>query len=179
MDIFNNLKQNAKNNVRTIVLPEGDDERIIQAAIKLDKKQLAKVIFSLERITKQSDGNIIYRLNKPLANGQSQLKLSSLELIDKLAALVPPPRIHRHRYYGVLAPNSPFRASVTVMAGLSVTHEPIEVQSSDHNKEEEPIEQEQENKSGYDSSITIIKSIIYIDSATFKYCQMLRLIAPY
>ncbi len=44
MDIFNNLKQNARNKVRTIVLPEGEDERIIQAAIKLDKKQLAKVI---------------------------------------------------------------------------------------------------------------------------------------
>ncbi|MCP3852741.1 MAG: hypothetical protein GY694_21315 [Gammaproteobacteria bacterium] len=50
------------------------------------------------------------------------------------------------RYYGVLAPNSPFRASVMAMAGLSVTHEPIQVQSSDHNKEEEPIEQEQEQE---------------------------------
>jgi len=30
--------------------------------------------------------------------------------------LVPPPRIHRHRYYGVLAPNSPLRAAVTAMA---------------------------------------------------------------
>ena len=60
-----------------------------------------------------------------------------------LAALVPPPRIHRHRYYGVLAPNSPVRASVTSMAGLSLDHGAIEVQNSDH-KEEETIEQEQE-----------------------------------
>jgi hypothetical protein len=29
------------------------------------------------------------------------------------AALVPPPRTHRHRYFGVLAVNSPFRAAVT------------------------------------------------------------------
>ncbi len=72
-----------------------------------------------------------------VANGQTQLRLTSLELIDKLAALVPPPRIHRHRYYGVLAPNSPFRASVTAMAGLSLAHGAIEVQSSD-DKEEEP-----------------------------------------
>ncbi|MEN8249900.1 MAG: transposase [Bacteroidota bacterium] len=78
-------------------------------------------------------------------NGQTLLRLTSLELIDKLAALVPPPRIHRHRYYGVLAPNSPFRASVTAMAGLSLAHGAIEVQSSD-DKEEEPIEQEQDNK---------------------------------
>ena len=30
--------------------------------------------------------------------------------------VVPPPRIHRHRYYGVLAPNAPLRQAVTAMA---------------------------------------------------------------
>jgi len=29
---------------------------------------------------------------------------------------VPPPRIHRQRYFGVLAPNSPLRAAVTALA---------------------------------------------------------------
>ena len=29
---------------------------------------------------------------------------------------MPPPRIHRHRYYGLLAPNSPLRAAVTALA---------------------------------------------------------------
>ena len=31
-------------------------------------------------------------------------------------ALVPPPRTHRHRYFGVLAPNSPLREAVTALA---------------------------------------------------------------
>ena len=31
--------------------------------------------------------------------------------------LAPPPRKHRHRYFGVLAPNSPWRALVTAQAG--------------------------------------------------------------
>ncbi|NOQ80149.1 MAG: hypothetical protein GQ546_12205 [Gammaproteobacteria bacterium] len=75
---------------------------------------------------------------------QTQLRLTSLELIDKLAALVPPPRIHRHRYYGVLAPNSPFRTSVTVMAGQSIPQGAIEIQTTDKN--DEPVEQERENK---------------------------------
>ncbi len=35
------------------------------------------------------------------------------------AAFVPPPRTHRHRYYGVLAPNSPLRAAVTAMAQVA------------------------------------------------------------
>jgi len=104
----------------------------------------ARPPFALERITKQSDGSIIYRLNKPLANGQTLLRLTSLELIDKLAALVPPPRIHRHRYYGVLAPNSPFRTSVTAMSGQSISQGTIEIQTTDKN--DEPVDQEQENK---------------------------------
>ncbi|MFO1262312.1 MAG: transposase [Rhodoferax sp.] len=45
-----------------------------------------------------------------------ELHLTPLELIDRIAALVPPPRTHRHRYFGVLAPNSPLRAAVTALA---------------------------------------------------------------
>jgi hypothetical protein len=41
--------------------------------------------------------------------------LTPLQLLDRLAALVPPPRVHRHRYFGVLAPNSPLRAAVTAL----------------------------------------------------------------
>ena len=104
----------------------------------------ARPPFALERIKQQPDGTLIYQLNKHLANGQTQLKLTSLELIDKLAALVPPPRIHRHRYYGVLASNSPFRASVTAMAGQSLAQGAIEIQTADKN--DEPVEQAQEDK---------------------------------
>ena len=49
-------------------------------------------------------------------DGPRTLVLTPLELIDKVAALVPPPRVHRHRYYGVLAPNAPLRAAVTALA---------------------------------------------------------------
>lgn len=45
-----------------------------------------------------------------------EITLTPLELIDRIAALVPPPRTHRHRYFGVLAPNSPRRAAVTALA---------------------------------------------------------------
>ena len=39
------------------------------------------------------------------------MTLTPLELIDQLAALIPPPMRHRHRYHGVLAPNAPLRAA--------------------------------------------------------------------
>ena len=45
-----------------------------------------------------------------------ELHLTPLTLIARIAALVPPPRTHRHRYFGVLAPNSALRAAVTAMA---------------------------------------------------------------
>jgi hypothetical protein len=44
------------------------------------------------------------------------LRLTPLQLIERLAALIPPPRLHRHRYHGVLAPNVPLRAQVTALA---------------------------------------------------------------
>jgi hypothetical protein len=36
-----------------------------------------------------------------------ELVLTPLELINRIAALMPPRGTHRHRYFGVLAPNSP------------------------------------------------------------------------
>lgn len=45
-----------------------------------------------------------------------ELHLTPLELINRIAALVPLPRTHRHGYFGVLAPNSPLRAAATALA---------------------------------------------------------------
>jgi hypothetical protein len=53
---------------------------------------------------------------KPRPDGCSELRFTPLQLIERLAALIPPPRVHRHRYHGVLAPNSPHRAQVTALA---------------------------------------------------------------
>jgi hypothetical protein len=36
------------------------------------------------------------------------------ELTGHLAALTPPPRLRRHRYHSVLAPNAPLRLAATV-----------------------------------------------------------------
>jgi hypothetical protein len=46
----------------------------------------------------------------------SQLGLTPLELIERLAELIPPAHIHRHRYHGVLALNAPRRAQVSAWA---------------------------------------------------------------
>ena len=59
------------------------------------------------------------------------LVLTPLELIDKIAALVPPPRAHGHRCYGVLAPNAPLRPVVTALAPAAVPPAPISVATRD------------------------------------------------
>lgn len=53
-----------------------------------------------------------------------ELHLTPLELIDRIATLMPPPRTHRHRYFGVRAPNSPLREAVTAMALPAVVQQP-------------------------------------------------------
>lgn len=67
----------------------------------------ARPTFALERLEAIDDEHLRYHFSKPQADGATELQLTPLELIDRIAALVPPPRLPRHRYHGVLAPNSP------------------------------------------------------------------------
>jgi len=83
----------------------------------------ARPPFAAERLEALDDHRLIYSLPKPTPDGRTQLILSPLELIGRIAARVPPPRQHRHRYYGVLAPNSPLRSAVTALAPESVESE--------------------------------------------------------
>ena len=83
----------------------------------------ARPPFAMDRLRKEGAA-LAYRCAKrhsePAGDKRGakvdELTLTPLELIDRIAALMPPPRTHRHRYFGVLAPNSPLRASVTAMA---------------------------------------------------------------
>jgi DNA-directed RNA polymerase subunit RPC12/RpoP len=76
----------------------------------------ARPPFALERLEAIDAHRLIYRLPKPRPDGSTELLLSPLELIQRLAALIPPPRGHRHRYHGVLAPNATLRTAVTALA---------------------------------------------------------------
>ncbi|MFH1843201.1 MAG: transposase [bacterium] len=60
---------------------------------------------------------LVYSLRKPTVDGRSELILTPLELLDRVAHLVTPPRIHKHRYCGVPAPNAKLRRAVTESAG--------------------------------------------------------------
>ena len=59
--------------------------------------------FALDRLRELGPERLRYEVTKPGPGGGGSLLLTPVELIDRIAALVPPPRIHRHRYFGVLA----------------------------------------------------------------------------
>ena len=85
---------------------EGTD----RAGLERLLRYCARPPFALERLEQGRDDQLLYRLPKPQPDGCTELHLTPLELIARLAALIPPPRIHRHRHHGVLAPNAPLRA---------------------------------------------------------------------
>ena len=94
-----------------------------RAALERLLRYCARPPFACERLRKEGPV-LVYRCAKQHSEPRSdkrgakvdELHLTPLELIDRIAALVPPPRTHRHRYFGVLAPNSPLRAAVTALA---------------------------------------------------------------
>ena len=51
-----------------------------------------------ERLGRLNDEQLAYRLRKPTIDCRTELILTPLELLDRLARLVTPPRIHKHRY---------------------------------------------------------------------------------
>jgi hypothetical protein len=92
----------------------------IAAADRAGRERLlrycARPPFALERLRELDPARLLYESTKPGPGGNASLLLTPLQLLDRLAALVPPPRIHRHRTFGVLAPNSPLRAAITALA---------------------------------------------------------------
>lgn len=69
--------------------------------------------FAAERLEQREDGLLTYRLSKPDKQGNTKLVMRPVELMMRLASLIPAPRLATVRYYGVLAAGSRDRAKVT------------------------------------------------------------------
>ena len=67
---------------------------------------------SLERLTQDANGALVSTYTHPWSDGTTGIRLSPLELLEKLAALVPLPRVHLVRYGGCLAPHSHLRGAI-------------------------------------------------------------------
>src|SRR5262249_32284287 len=72
----------------------------------------ARGAVSLERLQEDANGDLVYTFTHPWSDGTMGIRLSPLELLEKLAALIPLPHVHLVRYGGCLAPHSHLRGSV-------------------------------------------------------------------
>jgi len=72
----------------------------------------ARGAVSLERLQEDANGDLLYTFTHPWSDGTTGITLSPLELLEKLAALVPLPHVHLVRYSGCLAPHSALREAI-------------------------------------------------------------------
>ena len=101
---------------------EGED----RAGIERLLRYCARPPFALERLhalegsasSASPDSRLLYRFPKPDLNGRTEILLTPLELLQRLARFVPPPHVHRHRYHGVLAPNATLRPQVVAIGRI-------------------------------------------------------------
>jgi hypothetical protein len=74
----------------------------------------------------------VLQLKSPWRDGTTHIVMSALELMQRLAALVPRPRLHLIRFHGVLAPHAKLRAQIVPSAPLNA-HE-----ACDHHAQSPP-----------------------------------------
>src|SRR6266498_4599894 len=80
--------------------------------VRRDHYYTARGAVSLERLEQDANGDLVYTFTHPWSDGTTGIWLSPVELLEKLAALVPLPRVHLVRYGGCLAPHSHLRGAI-------------------------------------------------------------------
>jgi len=75
-------------------------------------RYVARPAVATERLSRFADGRVLYRLRHRWRDGTSFVIFDPLDLVGKLAALVPPPRFNLVRYHGVLAPAARWRSRI-------------------------------------------------------------------
>lgn len=75
-----------------------------------------------ERLSINREGNAVLKLKTPWRNGTTHIVLTPMEFMQRLAALVPRPRLHLIRFHGVLAPNAKLRSKVVPVPPQQTTH---------------------------------------------------------
>ena len=75
-------------------------------------RYVARPPFAAGRLKWSRRGRVLYELRKPWRDGTTHVVFEPLVLLERLAALVPPPRVHLQTYHGVLAPSASWRDEV-------------------------------------------------------------------
>ena len=84
-------------------------------------RYITRPAISNERLSINREGNVILKLKTPWRNGTTHIVLTPMEFMQRLAALVPRPRLHLIRFHGVLAPNAKLRSQVVPVPAQQTT----------------------------------------------------------
>ena len=74
-----------------------------------------------ERLKRNGAGEVVLQLKSAYRDGTTHIVMSPLEFMQRLAALVPRPRLHLIRFHGVLAPNAKLRAAIVPVPAQTTT----------------------------------------------------------
>ena len=121
----------------------------------------ARGAVSLERLQKDANGDLVYTFTHPWSDGTTGITLSPLELLEKLAALVPLPHVHLVRYGGCLAPHSHLRGAIIPTP------------------RQQGVDEETDTRLPRWSWARLLQRVFALDMARCPWCQqgMLRIIA--
>ena len=81
---------------------------------KLEKicRYIARPAVAEERLSINDKGDVIYKFKKLWSDGTAAIKLTPMEFMERLVALVPRPRVHLTRFHGVLGPHYKYRKDI-------------------------------------------------------------------
>jgi hypothetical protein len=82
-----------------VAMPARDRRRLERLC-----RYVARPPVAADRLSRLEDGRLLYRLKHRWRDGTSHVVFEPRELVEKLAALVPPPGFHTARYHGILGP---------------------------------------------------------------------------
>jgi hypothetical protein len=124
-----------------VSVPAHDRKRLEQLA-----RYAARPPIATGRLSRLEDGRLLYRLKRRWSDGTSHVLYHPLELMERLAALVPPPRYNIIRYFGVLAPRSAFRPMIVPRSKAEPDESPDGSQGGIRASAESQASPEAENK---------------------------------
>jgi hypothetical protein len=75
-------------------------------------RYIARPAIANERLKCDDAGNVVLQLKSAWRDRTTHIGMSPLEFMQRLAALVPRPRLHLIRFHGALAPNAGLRAAI-------------------------------------------------------------------
>ena len=78
---------------------------------------------SMEEVYKEIEREwmrqVVYKLKTAYQNGTTHIVLSPLDLLSRLASLVPRPRVHLIQFHGIFAPHFKYRSLIVPQPSLS------------------------------------------------------------